>query len=55
MCRRILVTTDGSTLSRKVVNNAVTLAALLGAERVAATVVPRHPTGHFEGAMAFST
>lgn len=53
MFDRILVATDGSTLSRKAVKSAIALARLNGAELVALRVVPRYPTNYFEGAMAF--
>ena len=49
MYQRILVPTDGSTLSRKAVRSAVQLAANLGAEVVALNVVPCYPTSYFEG------
>jgi len=44
MFKRILVATDGSTLSKKAVRAAITLAALHDAQLVALTVVPRYPT-----------
>jgi len=49
MYQRILVATDGSTLSKKAVNSAISLAALTGAELVALKVVPRYPQSYFEG------
>ena len=52
MYQRILVATDGSTLSRKAVTNAISLAELCGAELVALKVVPRYPMSYFEGSMA---
>jgi nucleotide-binding universal stress UspA family protein len=52
MYQRILVATDGSTLSRKAVSSAISLAALTGAEVVALKVVPRYPQSYFEGGMA---
>jgi len=52
MYQRILVATDGSTLSKKAVNSAIALAALAGAELVALKVVPRYPQSYFEGGMA---
>jgi nucleotide-binding universal stress UspA family protein len=55
MYRRILVPTDGSTLSKKAVKSAVALAAELGAELVALNVVPRYPTAYFEGGIAVDT
>ena len=52
--KRILVATDGSTLSRKAVASAISLAATHEAELLAVTVVPRYPTSYFEGAVGFS-
>ena len=52
MYQRILVATDGSTLSKKAVNSAIALAALTGAELVALKVVPRYPQSYFEGGVA---
>jgi nucleotide-binding universal stress UspA family protein len=54
MYKRILVPTDGSTLSRKAVKSAVELAASVGAEVVALNVVPRYPTSYFEGGITVS-
>ena len=44
--------TDGSTLSKKAVANAIELAASLGAELVALKVVPRYPQSYFDGGLA---
>jgi len=52
MYQRILVATDGSTLSKKAVSNAIALAKLSGAELVALKVVPRYPQSYFEGGLA---
>ncbi|APW42458.1 universal stress protein [Rhodoferax saidenbachensis] len=52
MFKRILVATDGTTLSKKAVNSAVALAALNGAELVALNVVPRYPMSYFDGGIA---
>ena len=52
MYERILVATDGSSLSKKAVSSAISLAALTGAEVVALKVVPRYPQSYFEGGMA---
>ncbi len=52
MYKRILVATDGSSLSKKAVKSAISLAALSGAELVAVKVVPRYPQAYFEGAIA---
>ena len=54
MYQRILVATDGSSLSKKAVLHAVALAATCGAELVALKVVPRYPQSYFEGAVALS-
>lgn len=54
MYQRILVPTDGSTLSKKAVRGAVDLAAAIGAEIVALNVVPRYPTAYFEGGISVS-
>ena len=55
MYKRILVATDGSTLSRKAVRNAIELAAATGAELVALYVVPRYPVSYFEGGISISS
>lgn len=55
MYRRILVATDGSTLSKKAVRNGIGLAAATGAELIALYVVPRYPMGYFEGALTISS
>jgi len=52
MYKKILVATDGSTLSKKAVSSAIELAALCGAELVAVKVVPRYPQSYFEGGLA---
>lgn len=52
MYKKILVATDGSTLSKKAVASAISLAASLGAELVALKVVPRYPQSYFEGGLA---
>ena len=54
MFQRILVATDGSTLSKKAVAHAVSLAALSGADLVALKVVPRYPMSYFEGGVALA-
>lgn len=54
MYKRILVATDGSTLSKKAVNSAIELAATCGAELVALKVVPRYPQAYFEGSIPLS-
>lgn len=55
MYKRILVTTDGSSLSKKAVTNAIQLAATCGAELVAMKVVPRYPQTYFEGSIPLSS
>ena len=54
MYQRILVATDGSTLSKKAVRSAIKLALGLDAELVALYVVPRYPMTYFEGGMSIS-
>jgi len=54
MYQRILVPTDGSTLSKKAMRSAVQLAASLDAEIVALNVVPRYPTSYMDGALDIS-
>lgn len=54
MYKRILVATDGSSLSKKAVANAIQLAATCGAELVALKVVPRYPQTYFEGSIPLS-
>jgi nucleotide-binding universal stress UspA family protein len=51
MYKRILVTTDGSGLSKKAVAHAVSLCAATGAELVALRVTPRYPQSYFEGSL----
>ena len=54
MYTRILVTTDGSNLSKKAVTSAIQLAATCGAELIALKVVPRYPQAYFEGSIPLS-
>jgi nucleotide-binding universal stress UspA family protein len=54
MYQRILVATDGSTLSKKAVRSAIDLAAAVGADLVALYVVPRYPVSYFEGGVTIS-
>ena len=54
MYQRILVATDGSTLSKKAVSSAIELAGLVGAELVALKVVPRYPHSYFDGSLPVS-
>lgn len=55
MYKRILVATDGSTLSKKAVRSAIELAGAVGAELVALYVVPRYPVSYFEGGVTISS
>jgi nucleotide-binding universal stress UspA family protein len=55
MYQKLLVATDGSTLSKKAVRSAVELAGAVGAELVALYVVPRYPVSYFEGGITVST
>lgn len=50
--QRILIATDGSTLSEKAVDHGLALAELSGATAIALKVVPRYPRSYFEGGMA---
>jgi nucleotide-binding universal stress UspA family protein len=54
MYKRILVATDGSSLSKKAVSSAIELAGLVGAELVALKVVPRYPHSYFDGSLPVS-
>lgn len=54
MYKRILVATDGSTLSKKAVSSAIELAGIAGAELVALKVVPRYPQSYFDGSLPMS-
>ena len=54
MYKRILVATDGSTLSKKAVTSAIGLAPACGAELIALKVVPRYPQAYFEGSIPLS-
>ncbi len=55
MYQRILVASDGSTLSKKAVTSAVGLAEMSGAELVALKVIPRYPQSYFEGSVPLSS
>jgi len=55
MYQRILVATDGSDLSKKAVQSALSLAALTGATLVALKVVPRYPRAYMEGSLPVDT
>jgi nucleotide-binding universal stress UspA family protein len=51
MYRKILVTTDGSTLANKAVKSAIELASTLDAELIALKVIPRYLQTYFEGSI----
>lgn len=51
MYQKILIATDGSSLSRKAATHGIKLAELTGAQLVALNVVPRYPLSYFEGGM----
>jgi nucleotide-binding universal stress UspA family protein len=55
MYERILITTDGTALSKKAVEAGLTLAAKLGAAVYAFTAVPRYPLSYFEGAVVLTS
>lgn len=55
MYQRILIATDGSTLSRKAVTSGIKLAELTGAQIIALNVVPRYPVSYFEGGLSVPT
>ncbi|BEP50475.1 universal stress protein [Variovorax sp. V116] len=54
MYKRILVPTDGSSLSEQAVATAIDLALLAGAELVSVTVAHIQPYGYFEGSMVLN-
>ena len=49
MYKRILIATDGSTLSDKAVDSGLSLAALCGASVIALKIVQRYPRSYFDG------
>ncbi len=49
MYKKILIATDGTTLSKKAVSNGLALAESLGAEVVIVKVVSRYVSSYFEG------
>ena len=51
MYKKILIATDGSSLSEKAIESGLSLAALSGAAVVAFKVVPRYPRSYFDGGM----
>jgi nucleotide-binding universal stress UspA family protein len=53
MYQNILVAMDGSALSRKALQGAISVAGAVGADLVALHVVPRYPTSLFEGNVAW--
>lgn len=54
MFKRILIATDGGTLSKKAVASGIALAAGLGADVVAYTAVARYPQAYYEGAVVLT-
>lgn len=50
--QRILIATDGSTLSEKAVDHGLALAELSGATAIAVKIVPRYPRSYFEGGVS---
>ena len=54
MYQRILIATDGSTLSRKAIDSGIEMAVLTGAQIIVLKVVPRYPVSYFEGGVALS-
>ena len=55
MYERILVATDGSPLSDKAVQHALSLAKISGATLIALRVVPRYPRSYLEGGATVDT
>ncbi len=55
MYKKILVATDGSSLSKKAVRSAIDLAGAVGAELVSLYVVPNYPVSYFEGGVTISS
>ena len=51
MYKKILVATDGSTLSKKAINSAIALAEVHGASLIAIKVIPRFTQTYFEGSI----
>ncbi|MDB4906885.1 MAG: UspA domain protein [Gemmatimonadetes bacterium] len=54
MYQKILIATDGTTLSTKAVRSAIDLAASIDAQLVALYVVPIYPVSYFEGGATVS-
>jgi nucleotide-binding universal stress UspA family protein len=54
MYERILITTDGTALSKKAVDAGLALAEKMDAEVFAYTAVPRYPHLYFEGAVVLT-
>jgi nucleotide-binding universal stress UspA family protein len=55
MYKRILVTTDGTSLSKKAVRGAIDLASSVGAELIALHVVRRYPMSFMDGNVGTSS
>ena len=54
MYQKILIATDGSSLSRKAIDSGLAMAELTGAQIVALKVVAKYPVSYFEGGMGVS-
>jgi nucleotide-binding universal stress UspA family protein len=54
MYKKVLVATDGSTLSKKAVAHAIGLCVATGAELIALRVTPRYAQTYFEGSLPLS-
>jgi nucleotide-binding universal stress UspA family protein len=54
MYQRILIATDGTTLSKKAAAAGIELAELMGAQVVVLNVVPRYPVSYFEGGISMN-
>jgi nucleotide-binding universal stress UspA family protein len=54
MYKKVLVTTDGSALSKKAITHAIGLCATTGAQLLALRVTPRYAQTYFEGSIPLS-
>jgi nucleotide-binding universal stress UspA family protein len=54
MYKKVLVTTDGSALSKKAITHAIGLCAATGAQLLALRVTPRYAQTYFEGSIPLS-
>ncbi len=55
MYGRILLSTDGSVLSRRAAAHAIALAASSGSELIVLNVVPRYQLGYYQGAATYES